>query len=147
MFPTADGFHDGTDARRDRFTADELAGIDSFPFRSTELSLLAVSDRVVASRRPCSATRDLRIYSAEAWAKYTGAADYDQPLHRDYLNHTLPVPPTTAVPAAGDVRLPGRRARGARAPGIVPRTRTAGLPAKPNWYPRAAEPTPREAGS
>jgi hypothetical protein len=27
-----------------------------------------------------------RISSAEAWAKYTGAADYDQPLHRDYLN-------------------------------------------------------------
>ena len=48
---------------------------------------------------------DLRIYSAEPWAKYTGAADYDQELHRDYLNRTrghgdgLRVGhPSTAVP-------------------------------------------------
>jgi len=27
--------------------------------------------------------------STEAWAKYTAAADYDQNLHRDYLNHTV----------------------------------------------------------
>ena len=47
MYPTAEGFHDGTDGRRDRFTVDEWAGIDGFPFRSTELSLLAVSDRVI----------------------------------------------------------------------------------------------------
>jgi hypothetical protein len=92
MYPTAEGFHDGTDARRDRFTADEWAGIDSFPFRSAELSLLAVSDRVVDLAQALLADRDLRISSAEAWAKYTGAADYDQPLHRDYLSHTLLVP-------------------------------------------------------
>ena len=30
--------------------------------------------------------------SAEAWAKFTGAADYEQELHRDYLNHTVVVP-------------------------------------------------------
>jgi hypothetical protein len=47
MYPTAERFHDGTDERRGRFTADEWAGIDSFPFLSAELSLLAVSDRVV----------------------------------------------------------------------------------------------------
>ena len=55
------GFHDGTDRRRDRFTADECAGIDSFPFRSTELSLLAVSDRVI---------------------------DLAEHLNRDHLSHT-----------------------------------------------------------
>jgi hypothetical protein len=92
MYPTAEGFHNGTDERRDRFTVDEWAGIDSFPFRSTELSLLAVSDRVVDLAQALLADKDLRIYSAEAWAKYTGAADYDQPLHRDYLNQTLMVP-------------------------------------------------------
>src|SRR6516164_11389722 len=92
MYPTAEGFHDGTDERRDRFTVDEWAGIDSFPFRSTELSLLAVSDRVIDLAENLLADSDLRISSAEAWAKYTGAAGYDQPLHRDYLNHTLMVP-------------------------------------------------------
>ena len=85
MYPTAEGFHDSTDGRRDRFTVDEWAGIDSFPFLSTELSLLAVSDRVVDLAETLLANSDLRISSAEAWAKYTGAADYDQPLHRDYL--------------------------------------------------------------
>jgi hypothetical protein len=57
-----------------------------------ELSLLAVSDRVVDLAQTLLADSDLRISSAEAWAKYTGAADYDQPLHRDYLNHTLMAP-------------------------------------------------------
>ena len=138
MYPTAGGFHDGTDERRDRFTAGEWAGIDSFPFRSTELSLLAVSDRVTGLARALLGDGDLRIYSAEAWAKYTGAADYDQPLHRDYLNHTLTVP-------TDDLRfrqlemfvylvdVPGELGP----PGLVSRTRTAGLPAKPNWRPHA----------
>lgn len=137
MYPTAEGFHDGADERRDRFTADEWAGIDSFPFRSVELSLLAVSDRVVGLAEALLADRDLRISSAEAWAKYTGAAGYDQPLHRDYLSHTLMVP-------ADDPRfwqlemfvylvdVPGELGP----PGMLSRTRTAGLPAKPNWYPR-----------
>jgi len=76
MYPTAEGFHDGTDERRDMFTVDEWAGIDSFPFRSAELSLLSVSDRVVVLAETLLADRDLRISSAEAWAKYTGAARY-----------------------------------------------------------------------
>jgi hypothetical protein len=92
MYPTAAGFHEGTDERRDRFTVDEWSGISSFPFLNTELSLLAVSDRVVDLAETLLADGDLRISSAEAWAKYTGAADYDQPLHRDYLNQTLMVP-------------------------------------------------------
>jgi hypothetical protein len=138
MFPTADGFHDGTDERRGRFLGDEFAGIDTFPFRGTELSLLAVDDRLAGLAERFLGESDLRIYSAEAWAKYTGAADYDQHLHRDYLNHTLLVP-------SDDPRF--RQAElfvyltdvpedlGATA--LLSRTRTADLPARPNWYPRA----------
>jgi hypothetical protein len=59
LYPTAEGFHDGTDGRRDRFTVDEWAGINSVD-----------------------------------------------------------------VPAE------------LGAPSMVSRTRTTGLPAKPNWYPR-----------
>jgi hypothetical protein len=137
MYPTAEGFHDGTDDRRDRFTVDEWAGIDSFPFRGTELSLLAVNDRLTGLAGALLADTDLRIYSAETWAKYTGAADYDQPLHRDYLNHTLMVP-------ADDPRfwqlemfvylvdVPDELGP----PSLVSRTQTTGLPVKPNWYPR-----------
>ena len=76
MYPTAEGFHDGTDERRAKFSADEWARIDSFPFLSAELSLLAVSDRVID--------------------------------------------------------VPGELGP----PSMLSRTRTTGLPAKPNWYPR-----------
>jgi len=92
MFPSADGFHDRSDPRYSRYLDDEFNGIDSFPFASTQVSLLAVHDRVVSLAELLLADDDLRIYSAEAWAKYTGAADYDQSLHRDYLNHTVLVP-------------------------------------------------------
>ena len=51
-----------------------------------------VPDEVFRLIRPLLGTEDIRIYSAEAWAKYTGAADDGQSFHRDYLNHTLLVP-------------------------------------------------------
>jgi hypothetical protein len=144
MYPTAEGFHDRTDERRDRFTTDEWAGIDSFPFPSTELCLLAVSDRVVDLAETLLADSDLRISSAEAWAKYTGAAAYDQALHRDYLNHTLMFP-------ADDPRfrqlelfvylvdVPAELGP----PSMLSRTRTTGLPAKPavaEWGQRMSGP-------
>jgi len=94
MFPSARSFHDGTDPRRVRFIGDEFAGIDTFPFASTEVSLLAVHPRILALAEELLGDDDLHIYTAEAWAKYTGASDYDQDLHRDYLNHTLLVPST-----------------------------------------------------
>jgi hypothetical protein len=73
MFPSSQGFHDGTDPRRARFLGDEFAGIDSFPFASTETSRLAVHDLVTRLVETLLEADDLRIYSAETWAKYTGA--------------------------------------------------------------------------
>ncbi len=46
-FPTASGFHEGLDPRRDRFIGDEFSGIDSFPFAIVQLSLLAVHLRII----------------------------------------------------------------------------------------------------
>ncbi len=37
-------------------------------------------------------TTDLHLYKVELWAKYAGAVNYDQPLHRDYGSHSLVVP-------------------------------------------------------
>ncbi len=137
MFPSADGFHTGTDERGNRFVGDEFAGIQSFPFASTELSLLAVHERLVQLAATLLGDNDLRLYSAESWAKYTGAADYDQDLHRDYLNHTLVVPTTAAefqqveffvylVDVAEELGPPH----------LVPRDRAEVLPATPNFFPR-----------
>jgi hypothetical protein len=94
VFPTADGFHDATDPRHERYRSDEFDGIDLFPFASTELSLLAVAPRLVKLADWLLGEGNLRLYSAQAWAKYTGATNYDQDLHRDYLNHTVLVPTT-----------------------------------------------------
>ena len=37
-------------------------------------------------------TRDVRLYQAETFAKYSGVTQYDQPFHADYTNHTM-LPP------------------------------------------------------
>lgn len=138
MFPSAEGFHDATDPRRDRFVGDEFAGIDSFPFASAEVGLLAVQPRLVELARTLLAERDLRLYGAEAWAKYTGAADYEQNLHRDYLNHTVLVP--SDDPRCQQVEMfvylcdvP----EDLGPPHLLSRAFTGDLPARPNWYPRA----------
>ncbi|TDB88510.1 hypothetical protein E1264_11255 [Actinomadura sp. KC216] len=147
LFPSAQGFHDGTDSRRERFLGDEFAGIDSFPFESTQISLLAVHDDLIRLAEKLLGGNDLRLYSAEAWAKYTGAADYDQDLHRDYLAHTVLVPSTAdeyrqlemfifLVDVPEDLGPPH----------LVPKTHTANLAAKPNWYPRQTLNVPEETG-
>lgn len=136
-FPSATGFHTGSDPRRSRFLDDEFNGIDTFPFASPHLCLLAVHPRILELVEALIGP-DIRLYSAEAWAKYTGAADYDQRPHRDYLNHTVLVP--TAVPAFQQVELfvylvdvPAELGP----PHLVPIAHTAHLPALPNWYPRS----------
>ena len=140
VFPTAEGFHDGTDPRRERFIGDEFAGIDTFPFASTELSLVAVHHRILALAGALLQDDDIHLYGAEAWAKYTGACDYDQALHRDYLNHTVLVPSRT--PGCRQVEMfvflddvPEQLGP----PHLVSRTHTAGLPAVPNWLLRPGQ--------
>jgi hypothetical protein len=135
LFPSAAGFHDGTDPRRERFLGDEVAGIDTFPFASTAISLLAVNHRLLHLAETLLGDSDIHLYTAEAWAKYTGACDYDQDLHRDYLNHTVLVPSTT--PGCQQVEMfvflndvPEELGP----PHLVPRSHTADLPAVPNWY-------------
>ncbi|GAA4973972.1 phytanoyl-CoA dioxygenase family protein [Actinoplanes utahensis] len=134
LFPSPDGFHDGTDPRRDRFLGDEFAGIDTFPFSSTEISLTAVHHRLLTLAATLLDDDDIHLYGAEAWAKYTGACDYDQDLHRDYLNHTVLVPSTT--PGCRQVEMfvfltdvPEELGP----PHLVSREHTAHLPAVPNW--------------
>jgi hypothetical protein len=138
MFPSAQGFHDGSDPRRGRFLDDEFDGIDSFPFASTEVSLLAVHDMLVRLAEDLLAGDDIRMYSAEAWAKYTGAVDYDQELHRDYLAHTVLVPSDDPRYRQLEmfvylVDVPEELGP----PHLVPSTATTDVPVKPNWFPRA----------
>lgn len=139
LFPSGDEFHDGVDpARNARFVGDEFNGIDSFPFASLALNRLVACDAVVELVTALLGQPDVRLYSAEAWAKYEGAADYDQELHRDYLNHTILVPST--APEFEQVELfvfLSDVTAEVGAPRMVPRSSaTDALPARPNFFPR-----------
>jgi hypothetical protein len=136
VFPTAAEFHDDVDPARNERFRDEFGGIVDFPFVSAELSLLSVHPRLVDLAQRLLGREDLRVYSIEAWAKYTGAADYDQSLHRDYLNHSLLVPAPDQPPAQVEMfvylsDVPTELGP----PSYVPVRHTRGLPALPNWYP------------
>jgi Phytanoyl-CoA dioxygenase (PhyH) len=140
LFPSAEGFHDGTDPRRERFIGDEFAGIDTFPFASTEISLLAVNHRILELAEALLDDGDIHIYAAEAWAKYTGACDYDQDMHRDYLNHTVLVPSTT--PGCRQVEMfvfLNDVSEELGPPHLVSRNNTADIPAVPNWFLRPGQ--------
>ncbi|MER5639641.1 phytanoyl-CoA dioxygenase family protein [Kitasatospora sp. NPDC002227] len=136
LFPSPDGYHDRTDPRWERFQGDEFAGIDEFPFAGVELSLLAVHERLVGLAAELLEEPDLRIYGAEAWAKYTGAADYDQELHRDYLAHSLLAPTEDMARQQLELFVYLVDVPEDLGPlSVVPRRHTRHLPAKPNWYP------------
>ena len=137
VFPTAGEFHEDTDPERNQRFRDEFGGIIDFPFASTELSLLAVDPRVVDLAEALLECDDLRVYSIEAWAKYTGAASFEQHHHRDYLNHTVlvPAPSARAVQVEMFLYLNDVPAE-LGPPSYVPQSSSANLAALPNWYPR-----------
>jgi hypothetical protein len=142
LFPTAAEFATDADPVRNApYRDDEYGGLRTFPFASVELCLLAVHPSLVALARALLRTDDVRIYSADVWAKYTGAARYEQAHHRDFLNHTVVVP--SDDPAHRNLELfvflddvdedlgPTH---------IVSTTRTEGLPLLPHVATRAEHP-------
>ena len=75
-----------------RFAASQFAGVEEFPYRSWDLNGLAVHPDLVDMAERYLHTTELHLYKVELWAKYAGAVDYDQPLHRDFGSHSLVVP-------------------------------------------------------
>jgi hypothetical protein len=72
--------------------AGPFAGVEDFPYRSWDLNRLAFHPDLVDAAERSLGTNELHLYKVELWAKYSGAADYTQPLHRDYGSHSLVVP-------------------------------------------------------
>jgi hypothetical protein len=104
MYPTADRFHgDPDDEQVRKFSASQFGGVELLPFESPAWNLLALDQRFIDLARAALGTDDVRLYQAEAWAKFSGAIDYDQPLHRDFGNHTIVVP--TDDPRFGHVEM------------------------------------------
>lgn len=76
------GFHPA------QFKTSELIPFDCSP----ALNLLALHPALIAFAQAALGCEDVHLYQGLAWAKFTGAADYEQPFHCDYLNHTLVAP-------------------------------------------------------
>lgn len=76
-----------------RFHEAQFATFAAIPFScSPALNLIGVHPELVAFARAALGTERVHIYQCQAWAKFTGDADYDQPFHTDFVNHTLTVP-------------------------------------------------------
>jgi hypothetical protein len=144
LYPTAVQFHEDADPGRNApYEGDEYGGLVMFPFASVELCLLAVHPRVVELARVLLRTEDVRIYSAEAWAKFTGAASYEQVHHRDFMNHTVVVP--SDDPAHRNLELFVWLQEVTEALGpthVVPAEDAVGVPLLPHEVLRAEHPGP-----
>jgi hypothetical protein len=76
-----------------RFNPAQFASIEAIPFDcSPALNLAGLHPALIALAAEALGTHDLRLYQCQAWAKFTGDADYDQPFHCDFANHTLTAP-------------------------------------------------------
>jgi hypothetical protein len=75
------------------FHPSQFKTIDTIPFDcSPAMNLIGLHPEMIAYAKDCLETDDVHLYQCQAWAKYTGASDYDQPFHCDYMNHTLTAP-------------------------------------------------------
>ena len=76
-----------------RNTIDQFKNFENIPFNcSSALNLISVHPSLIEFARSALKANEVRIYQAQAWAKFTGEADYDQAFHCDFGNHTLTVP-------------------------------------------------------
>ena len=74
-------------------TMDQFKNFENIPFDcSSSLNLIAVHPSLIEFARSALKTNDVLLYQAQAWAKFTGEADFDQAFHCDFGNHTLTVP-------------------------------------------------------
>jgi hypothetical protein len=112
MYPTADEFARDVDPHRNNrfrvapkdpaFKFEEkpgpsyrrlqFAGNEDFPFPGEAMNRLVVHPSVIDVAERLLGTTNIRLYQALSMAKYTGATNYEQPLHVDYSTHTLLTP-------------------------------------------------------
>jgi hypothetical protein len=90
-FPTPEDYFADPD-RYVRYAGNQFAGVEEFPYRSWDLNRLAFHADLVDAAERYLETTELHLYKVELWAKYAGAVNYDQPLHRDYGSHSLVAP-------------------------------------------------------
>ncbi len=81
-----------------RFNGAQFKAIEIIPFDcSPALNLIGLHPSLIAFAKAALKTDAVQLYQCQAWAKFTGDADYDQPFHCDFSNHTLTVPSEDAA--------------------------------------------------
>jgi hypothetical protein len=89
----ADAVNKKADGQIGRFNEAQFKTFEAIPFDcSPALNLIGVHPALIAFARAALAADKVHLYQCQAWAKFTGDADYDQPFHCDFSNHTLTVP-------------------------------------------------------
>ncbi|WP_262703254.1 MULTISPECIES: phytanoyl-CoA dioxygenase family protein [Streptomyces] len=119
----------------------QFAGQIDFPWTGQALNRLTAHPRITEVAATLLGTVDLRIYQAQLWAKYTGARDYEQPLHLDYSSHTFLVPKKKSRPQQIEMFLYLTDVTAERAPTrLVPRPLTREMPPVPYHVWRGTHP-------
>jgi hypothetical protein len=89
----AEAMHRKVEGQLGRFDRHQFMNIDSLPYAgSVETNLLPLHPALIDFAKAALGVGDVHLYQAHTWAKFTGEADFDQPFHCDFGNHTLTVP-------------------------------------------------------
>jgi phytanoyl-CoA dioxygenase PhyH len=76
-----------------RFNPAQFTGVQVVPIDcSPALNTIGLHPELMRFAQEALETDAVALYQCQAWAKFTGDADYDQPFHCDYVNHTLTGP-------------------------------------------------------
>ncbi len=97
VFGRLDGGNEAVDTKRPgevgRFNDAQFTSFVAVPLAcSPALNLIGVHPSLVRFAQAALRCSDVHLYQCQVWAKFTGDADYDQPFHCDFANHTLTVP-------------------------------------------------------
>jgi len=86
------------------FNEGQFRNIDNFPYEgSTEMMMLSLDPALIDFSKAALGVEKVQLYQSHTWAKYTGLADYDQPFHCDFGNHTLTIPSDNPAERAVDI--------------------------------------------
>jgi hypothetical protein len=102
VFGRSEGAAEAMDRKKEgqvgRFNPKQFTDIQPVPIDcSPALNLIGVHPALIEFAKQALETDDVRVYQCQSWAKFTGDADYDQPFHTDFSNHTLTVPSEDAT--------------------------------------------------
>ncbi len=97
VFGRSEGADEGMNKKKGgeigKFNPAQFTSIKSVPLEcSPALNLIGVHPEMIRFAKEALGSEHVHLYQCQTWAKFTGDADYDQPFHCDFSNHTLTAP-------------------------------------------------------